>query len=52
MADWPRVEGADQAFQLDSRAAPVDARFVLVQLVRVGGQAVVLYLAAQLAGSQ
>ena len=42
MADRPGIEGAHHA-QLDGRTVPVEARFVLVQLVRVGGQAV-LYL--------
>ena len=47
MADRPWVEGAHQAFKLHGRAAPVDARFVFVQFVGVGGQAVVLHVALQ-----
>jgi len=52
VADRPGVEGADQAFQLDGRATEVEARLILVQLVRVVGQRVVLHFAFQRAGRQ
>ncbi len=37
VADRPWVEGADQTPQFIGRTAPVDARFILVQFVRVIG---------------
>ncbi len=46
------MEGAYQTRQLDGRARPVDARFLLVQLVRVGRQGIVLRLACQRTGLQ
>ena len=52
MADRPRVKSAYQAFQLNGRAAPVEARFILVQFVCVGGQAVVLHFANQTIAGQ
>src|SRR5690606_15029465 len=52
VADRPGMEGAYQTRQLDGRARPVDARFLLVQLVRVGRQGIVLRLACQRTGLQ
>ncbi len=52
VTDRPGVEGADQAFKLIGRTRPVQARFVLVQLMGVVGQAVILNLADQRAVCQ
>ncbi|MNP47046.1 hypothetical protein D3C76_1410830 [compost metagenome] len=52
VGDRPRVESPNQALQLNRRARPVDARLVLVQLVGVGGKAVVLHFTFQRSGGE
>ena len=52
MADRPGVEGTYQTLQLDGRTTPVEACFILVQLVCVVGQAVVLHLTREGASRQ